>query len=146
MGAAAYNRGSAAIAKSIQLDFMESRGGYRRQLAGQMERAEYQVIALETFCRDAQSLYVEAIDETSAKGLLMGWMHQVWLKKRNSITLAKMLNECNEAHCAWLDSDHRQVFSHLAVCRRKAKAWFNVIEYLNSNKAVYPFPVPPITK
>lgn len=122
---------------------MGTRVGSPLQLAGQIERAE--VLALENFCRDAQSLYIDVTDETSAKGLLKGWMHQTWLKRSETKRFKRMLNECNEAHCAWLDSDFRLVLNHLAACRRKAKAWLDVIEYLNSNKALYPFITPDIT-
>lgn len=142
MGAAAYHRGSTVISATIHRDYMENRGGYTRQLVGQMERAESQIMKLDKFSQDAQALYVELIDETSAKGLLRGWMHNTWLKKKETKRFKTMLNECIEAHCAWVDSDHRQVFQHLLVCRRKAKAWFNVIEYLNINNAAYPFHVP----
>lgn len=142
MGVAAYQRGSQVIARSIQADFMENRGGYSRELSSQMERAEQKVIGLEQFCRDAQSLYIDATDPSSATGLLKGWMYDVWLKKNKTKRFAQMLDECNDAHCAWVDSDHRHVFNHLAVCQRKAKAWFNVITLLNANSAIYPFPIP----
>lgn len=142
MGVAAYQRGSAAISESIQRDFMNDRGGDSKRLREQMERAELRVQELEAFCLNAQSLYVDVTYLDSANGLLRGWMRDVWLKKCNTKRFQRMLSDCLVAHSEWVDSDHRNVFLHLQVCRKKAMAWLSVISFLNCNNAIYNFHIP----
>jgi hypothetical protein len=142
MGVAAYSRGSASIRAGIERDFMVDRGGERRLIIDSMTRAELKVIQLEQFCIDAQSLFSEASSEDTAKGLLRRWMFEQYLKKGATQKFAAMLSECNQAHCDWVDSDHRHVFLHLAKCKRKAAAWLAVLTLLNKNEVDYPFAVP----
>jgi hypothetical protein len=145
MGVAAYQRGSAAISESIERDYMENRGGYSKRLKEQMERAESRIEQLEQFCRDAQSLYIDVTYEDSAKGLLRGYMHQSWLKNRDTKLFKRMLERCNIAHCKWVDSNPIDVFNHLAVCKEKAKAWFDLITRLNGNNVKYSFTIPQLS-
>jgi hypothetical protein len=144
MGIGAYNRGSAAISDSIQRDYMENRGGYSKQINEQMLRAEQKVMALEQFCIEAQSLYVDVTDKATSKGLLKGWMHEVWLKKQSTKRFKFLLTQCVDAHCAWVNSDHRNVFIHLSICKRKARVWLEILLMLNSQQARYTFTVPSI--
>ena len=138
MSRASYRRGSQAIGNSIVRDYVE-KGGEARYLRKQMVRAEKKVRLLETYCTNAQSLFIDVTDPRTSTGLLKGWMHQVWLKKRYSKKFQKMLSRCNDAHCTWVDSDHTQVFKHLSICREKAQAWEAVIKALNSKDAFLPF-------
>jgi len=84
MGIGAYQRGSASIREGIERDYMENRGGYSKQLREQMARAEQQVMLLEQFCLDAQSLYVDVTDELTTKGFFKRWMYEQWLRKRQT--------------------------------------------------------------
>ena len=144
MGAAAYYRGSAAISDSIQRDYMEKRGGYRRQLKKQMLRAELRIRQLEQFCRDAQALYIDITYTNSGKGLLRGSMRRCWIKSREQKAFVVMLDRCNKAHCNWVDSNHHDVFNHLAKCKEWAVAWYELIEKLNESRVKYPFNIPPL--
>ena len=144
MGVAAYQRGSATIAMSIQRDF-ENSASARKDLADQMSRAQVLVLKLEQFCVDAQALFVDVCNPDMAKGLLRSNMHVEWLKKRNTKKFIKLMGECTQAHAAWVESDVVQVFNHLAVCRRKAKAWLDVLNVLNKPPSFrYSFDVPQI--
>ena len=121
---------------------MENHGGYSKQLREQMQRAEEKIGLLEQFCLDAQALYVDVTYEESAKGLLRGYMRNTWLKNREQRLFKAMLERCNTAHCNWVNSNHINVFNHLAICKEKAKAWHDVITKLNCNGVRYSFPVP----
>jgi hypothetical protein len=142
MGIGAYQRGSASIREGIERDYMENRGGYSKQLRVQMARAEQQVMLLEQFCLDAQSLYVDVTDELTTKGFLKRWMYEQWLKKRQTKRFTLLISNCTQAHCDWVNSDHRHVFLHLGKCRTKANAWLTVLKLLNKHKLDYPFNVP----
>lgn len=141
MGIAQYRRGSQAIAASIHREYMEEKGHWRLQMREQMVRAEGKIAELEQFCRDAQALYIDSIFPGSASRLLESNIAYFWEKKRETKRFKAMLEECNQAHIAWLDSDFRQTFSHLAVCRRKALAWKTLLEHLN-RAFKWPFAMP----
>ena len=145
MGIGSYNRGSAAMSDSIKREYMENRGGYSKQLNEQMLRGEHSVMALEKFCLEAQSLYVDVTDKATSKGFLKGWMHEVWFKKQSTKRFQCLLTESVDAHCDWVNSDHRNVFIHLGICKRKARAWLAILSMLNSQQARYTFTVPSIS-
>ena len=131
MGVAAYNRGSAAIAKQIAEDFERSSGSARKERISRIVRAEQRIEELEQFCRDAQAAYVNLQDEETAKGFALYAAHNNWLKKRDTKAFRKLHDECIESHCAWVDSDRIETFSHLQACHRKACAWKAVLDKLN---------------
>lgn len=142
MGVAAYNRGSVRIAESIQRDYKENRGGGSKDMANRMQRAAEQVAKLEIFCREAQSLYIDITDPKTATGMLKGWMRDVWLVKHNTKRFNAMIDKCGDTHVLWVNSDHRYVFDHLQVCQAKAKAWLDVLSFLNMKGVHYPFETP----
>ena len=61
MSRASYRRGSQAIGNSIVRDYVE-KGGEARYLRKQMVRAEKKVRLLETYCTNAQSLFIDVTD------------------------------------------------------------------------------------
>ncbi|MBE8233052.1 MAG: hypothetical protein HAW67_04895 [Endozoicomonadaceae bacterium] len=140
MGVGAYNRGSKSISDQIKRDF-EQRGGYRKSMINQMERAEVRISELEAYCLNAQALFVDATDRSSAKGFLKSSIYTTWIKKRFTAKVKEMHDQCLRAHVDWVNSDLQQSFVHLSYCLKKAKSWHNMLEYLN-NGFRYPFKVP----
>ena len=141
MGVAAYNRSSNVISERIEHEFMEDKGNRRKRIREQMIRAEKMVQELEVFCREAQDLYRESIDPDVRNGLLGSNIEHFWKKKKGYKKFHSMKNECLNAHVNWVNSDHNNIFFHLATCRRKAKAWVTLLEYLN-NTYKWPFKMP----
>ncbi|WP_318515532.1 hypothetical protein [Photobacterium leiognathi] len=107
-----------------------------------MQRASDKIVELEQYSLDAQALFIDITDEATAIGFLRKHMHLTFKIKSNTRKFQAMLERCNQAHCHWVDSDHRHVFSHLAVCHEKASAWQAVLTYLNLKGVV----MLPITK
>lgn len=130
MSIAAYNRGSLAIARSIEREYLQ-KGGRERGERDTLERAERSIRDLEEFCLRAQAFFVDIQCESSATGLVAGGLHSVYARKRNTKKMEQLLSECLHAHCQWLDSDVQYSLNHLQACRRKAKAWKAVFDYLN---------------
>lgn len=142
MGVAAYNRGSERISLAIRNDYRNERGIESKEMVEQMQRAQEQVEALESFCLNAQSLYIDTTDPETAKGMLKAWMRDRLLSKHKTSRFNLMLSKCLDTHIAWIESDHRHVFEHLQACRNKARAWLDVLSYLNVKNVKYPFEIP----
>lgn len=141
MGVAAYYRGSAAISEQIARDYQDRNRS--KDLRQQMQRAADKITQLEDYSRLAQSLYIDVVDKTTAIGFLKTHMHLTYVKKKNTKVLKRMLERCNAAHCAWVDSDHVEIFNHLAICKEKALSWQAVLEYLNKS-GVMSMPFKPV--
>jgi predicted GTPase len=141
MGVAAYNRGSVALSNALEAAF-ENSASFKRSQTEQWQRAEVQIEKLELFCREAQALFIDATDESTASGLLKSAIFEAYSKKKETKRLNSMLSECNAAHCAWVDSIRVNTFAHISVCFRRARAWNNVINYLNNGFRL-PFETPP---
>jgi hypothetical protein len=140
MGFAAYQRGSLALSRDLDLKFKESRS-YKKSHLEQWQRAESQIERLEQFCLDAQALFIDSIDQDTSKGFLKSAIFERHQKKQHTKIFAKMLDEANKAHAAWVDSDRVNTFVHITYCYRKARAWNTIINYLNDG-FVLPFKTP----
>lgn len=142
MGVAAYYRGSAAISRSIENDYLD-RGGRAKRNVEMLERAEVLIKRLETYCQEVQAFFSDMTCPDSAKGLAKASMHDTYLRKQKTAKFQRMLTECNLANCEWVDSDIRYSITHLQVCYRKARAWKAVMDYLNPPPSYHlPFSTP----
>lgn len=140
MGAGAYQRGSRAIAAAIEKDYL-AQGGQARLDRSLLRRAELMIDELDTFSRSAQDLFVDACDPATATGLVKSQIYRMHAKKKGTEKFRRLHLACVDAHCAWVDSDVRFSVEHLQVCRRKARAWLDLLHYLNGAYRL-PFPIP----
>lgn len=140
MGIAAYNRGSIVIGLQIESDFRLSNSATRERRQ-RLERIELQIIEIEQFCLDAQSLLIDITDENHAKGLLKSHMHRRWLKHHKTLAYRLLDNDHIQAHIDWVHSDRMSSISHLDVCFRKAKVIMKKLNKLNT-AYILPFNVP----
>ncbi|MCY9874050.1 hypothetical protein [Vibrio barjaei] len=142
MGAAAYNRGSMAISRSIEQDYLNN-GGQSKLNRETLERCETLIARLESYCVEAQAFFGEIKDPASAKGIVRGGIHQTYLRKSKTKKLERVLNECSTADADWEKSDRQFSVNHLQFCYRKARAWKAVFDYLNPQPSyVLPFETP----
>lgn len=140
MGAGANQRGSRAIALAIERDYLD-RGGRARLDRDMLRRAELSVEQLDAFSRNAQNLFVDSCHIDSANGLVKSQIYRMLVKKKDTAKFRRLHLECVDAHCAWVESDVRFSVEHMQVCRRKAYAWLDLLQYLNGLYRL-PFPIP----
>lgn len=130
MGAGAYQRGSRAIAVAIEKEFLY-RGGQARLDRSLLLRAEIMIAELDEFSRRAQDLFVDARDTDTARGLVKSLTNRMHAKKKDVAKFRRLHFACVDAHRVWVDSDVRFSLSHLQVCRHRARAWLDLLQYLN---------------
>lgn len=142
MGVASYNRGSLAVSRAIEQNYLEN-GGQAKLNRETLERCEVLIERLEQYCLDVQEFFGEISELESAKGLVRRQIHETYVRKAKTKKFERLLHECTLAHCNWLDSDRRYSVNHLQACYRKARAWKAVFEYLNPKPSyVLPFNTP----
>lgn len=142
MGVAAYNRSSVAVSRAIKQSYLDN-GGQAKLNRETLERCEVLIERLELYCREAQDFFGDIKYLESANGIVRRGIHDAYVRKSKTKKLERLLLECTLAHCEWVDSDRRYSVNHLQTCKRKARSWKAVFEYLNPPPSyVLPFNTP----